>query len=378
VSGDPGSRVVLATTALTRGGVWRHVEELGQELARRGTDVVVALAPEARELRAAAARAGLPAADLTRTARWRGWIWHAHLHDTFDRVLASAILARRAVGPTVVTEHLPRTNASDESLLPGRRHPLARPAKTAFKRVQLACADAVIAVSASSAAFLAERYRIGPGRVDVVANGVHVPDPAPIARETAKPLRVVSVGSVIRQKGHDLLVRAAAGSGGGWEACVLGEGPMREPLARLAAQTGAPVSFGGWSDDVAAALRDADVACLPSRWEACPYAALDAMAAGLPVVATAVDGLRDLVDDGVNGVLVAPEDPGSLAGALDAMARDDAARLRMGRAARERAARLSLGRMAAETAAVYRRVASARRVMPIRRRRGTARPPRTR
>jgi glycosyltransferase involved in cell wall biosynthesis len=348
--------VALVTTALDSGGVWRHIEDLGLELGRLGHDVVVALRPEAEPLRASARESGLPVADLNRTITWRRCIWHAHLHDTFDRALATAVIARRMIGPTVLTEHLPRTNASDESLLPGPRRPFARRPKTVFKRAQFACADAVIAVSPSSADFLSARYGVQRQRIDVVMNGLHPSDAPSESRPDHPTVRVVSVGSVIYQKGHDLLLRAALSSRGGWQATVFGDGPMRAALARHAAIDALPVTFSGWSDDIAGALRSADVACLPSRWESCPYSALEAMHVGLPLVGTDIDGLRDLIEPGVTGLLVPPDDAEALAEALDLLSNDADARRRMGEAARERASRFTVGRMANQTVAVYKRV----------------------
>ena len=349
-------RVVLATTALARGGVWRHVEDLAQQLERQGHDVFVAVAPDADALRGRARASELRVVDIRRSVAWPRCVWHAHLHDTYDRWVAAAAVARRAIGPTVLTEHLPRTNASDRSLLPGPRRPFAAEAKTLFKRAEFSCAGAVIALSPSSAEFLAERYGLRPDRADVIVNGIQpsparVRDPAP-----GKTVRVVSVGSVIPQKGHDLLIAAAGHSRGGWEARVVGNGPFLRALADRVAAAALPVTFSGWSDDVRGALGDADVACLPSRWESCPYAALEAMDAGLPLVGTDVDGLRDLIDPGRTGLLVAPDDPRALAQALDLLASDAAARTRMGEAARARASRLTLARMGERTAEVYRRI----------------------
>jgi glycosyltransferase involved in cell wall biosynthesis len=360
LSGTAAVPVILATTARIRGGVWRHIADLAGGLQELGLEVSVALEPDALDIRRAAAERGLRVRALAASVRVRRAIWHAHLHDTYDRRLAAAVIVRRALGPTVITEHLPRSNASDAALLPGPRHPLAAPAKTAFKRTQYAAADAVIALSPSSAAFLAERY--GWTRAAVVPNGLPPRpgtgpvDAATTAQPTAAsggPVHVITVGSVIDQKGHDVLVAAAARAAGGWRATVIGDGPDRPGLAARADRQGLPVAFAGWREDVEAELDRAAVACLPSRWESAPYAALEAMRAGLPLVASDVDGLRDLVQDGVNGVLVPPEDPAALAGALDRLAAMPELRTRLGAAARVRAAEFTSDRMARETAAVY-------------------------
>jgi glycosyltransferase involved in cell wall biosynthesis len=352
-------RIVLATSALIRGGVWRHIEDLAVALSAGGEEVVLGLRPEARALRERARALGIPWRELAATASWRRCLWHVHLHDTFDRRLAAAVIARRAVGPTVITEHLPRTNASDESLLAGRRHPLARPAKTLLKRADYAGADAVISVSPSSARFIAERYRTRR-KIDVVFNGIVASPTVTTVAPGSETMHVVSIGSVIHQKGHDLLLEAAEHSRGGWRATVVGDGRLREALARQADSHALPISFNGWRDDLSSVLASADVVCLPSRWESCPYACLEAMDAGKPVVGTDVDGLRDLVQNELTGVLVRPEDAIALASALDRLAREDAARAAMGQAARVRAGRFTLERMVQETSAIYDRVMAAR------------------
>lgn len=325
-----------------------------------GQPVAVALTPQAQSLHQAARAVGLPTVDLRRSLARRGCVWHAQLHDTYDRVFAAAILARRAIGPTVVSEHLPHSNASDETLLPGRRHPLGRPVKTAFKRAELACADAVIAVSPSSARFLSDRYGIPPDRIDVIMNGLPPARTPPPPRSGNGMVRVVSVGTVIHQKGHDLLLEAATRSAGRWQATVIGDGPMREPLAQAASAKGLRVRFDGWSDDVGAALRLADVLCMPSRWEACPYTAIEAMNAGLPIVGADVDGLRDLIEHGRNGLLVPADDPRALAEALDLLAGDPARRHAMGQAAWESRRKYTVEQMGTATQSVYRRVLDGR------------------
>jgi glycosyltransferase involved in cell wall biosynthesis len=324
--------------------------------------VVVAVAPDAEGLRSRAQASRLRVVDIRRSVAWSRCVWHAHLHDTYDRWLAAATIVRRAIGPTVLTEHLPRTNASDGSLLPGPRRPFAAEAKTLFKRAELSCANAVIALSRSSADFLVERYGLGLDRTDVIMNGIQRSPARTRSGAPGRTVRVVSVGSVIPQKGHDLLLAAAGHSSGGWQVRVIGNGPFLQPLADRAAADGLPVTFRGWSDDVADALADADVACLPSRWESCPYAALEAMDAGLPLVGADVDGLRDLIEPGKTGLLVAPDDPRGLAEALDRLAGDAAARKRMGEVARDRASSFTVGRMGERTAEVYQRVIDHSRV----------------
>ncbi len=138
---------------------------------------------------------------------------------------------------------------------------------------------------------------------------------------------------------------------------VAGDGACREELGRLAAELGVAgrVAFLGEVRDVRALLTGARMFVLPSRSEGIPLTALEAMACGLPVVATRVGGLPEVVDDGVTGLLVAPADPTALAQAMVAIWTDPERRDRMGRAGRLRAEeRFDVRRMVAEYEALYR------------------------
>jgi glycosyltransferase involved in cell wall biosynthesis len=330
-------RLVLATTVQSPGGLWRHVSDLATGMAERGWEVRLCLPRQAAELRELATRAGLaldtePEADSSA-------VWHLHLGDTFDLRATRELLRRAAVersAARVLTEHLPRTNASDASLLPGRRRAGASATKTSLKRLQYRCVHRVIAVSAGSGRFLTTRYGTAPELISVVENGVPA-DASPVSAPPGGSLHVVSFGSLILQKGHDVLIRAAGRARRDWSVTIVGEGPHRHELERLARSVcGGRVSMVGYRHDVRPFLQSADVVCVPSRWEASSYAALEAMQAGRAVVGTRVDGLEDIIAEGETGTLVATDDPGELAANLDALAADPARVARMGRAARRR------------------------------------------
>jgi glycosyltransferase involved in cell wall biosynthesis len=128
---------------------------------------------------------------------------------------------------------------------------------------------------------------------------------------------VVCVGRLAPQKDHATAIRALASVP---DAClaVVGDGPSRASLEASAADAGLAdrVVFTGARDDARSVLGAADVALLPSRWEGLPLVALEAAAAGVPLVATSVRGIRELLTDGRDALLVPPGDAGALARAV--------------------------------------------------------------
>jgi glycosyltransferase involved in cell wall biosynthesis len=365
-------RVVLATHARTFGGVWRHMLDLGTGLQDRGVAVAVAGPDGATQPERRAREAGLSWTGLRTALLAPADVWHLHLADTYYRPAPFLIAARFGRGGALVlTEHLPRTDASDPTLLPGRRRLGARTAKTALKRIETAGVHRLIALSAGSHRFLNQRYGLTQG-ISVVPHGIRVGgDPGP--PEPAPVLRVLAIGAVVAQKGHDVLVEAARLAQRRWTATVVGEGPARTRLSELADHAPRRVTFVGWEDDVATAIRRVDAVAMPSRWESFGYAALEAMAGGRPVVASDVDGLEELVVHNRTGLLVAPDDPRALAAALDKLAGDREACVELGRAAhRHAASKFTLDRMVDDTMAVYAQALTAvRRIRPTRRPAGT-------
>ncbi len=182
-----------------------------------------------------------------------------------------------------------------------------------------------------------------PGaRILQIPNGIEVgPLPALADRELHRPARVVFVGRLHQQKGVDLLLRAVARirerrPEASIRFDVVGDGPLREELSALARDldVASDVRFLGYRDDVAAFLDRADAFVLPSRAEGISNALLEAMAVGLPVVASAVPGNTDMVEHEANGLLVAVDDPASLAAALLRLLDEPDLRGRLGREAR--------------------------------------------
>ena len=216
-------------------------------------------------------------------------------------------------------------------------------------RLTIGLATGSVCVSEGVARFSREVGRLDPNRLVVIPNGV---DPAPFDRARAidrgsigvPPVAFLTiyVGRLDPQKGLGFLLEAAskvAEARADWHLALVGDGPDREALRSrsdshpLLKQR---VHWLGRRDDVPALLKAADVLVLPSLWEGMPNVVLEAMAARLAVIGTAVEGTEDLVIPERTGWLVPPRDPRALAGAL-LEAVDDPSRLRrFGEAARDR------------------------------------------
>jgi glycosyltransferase involved in cell wall biosynthesis len=152
--------------------------------------------------------------------------------------------------------------------------------------------------------------------------------------------RLIAVGRLKAPKDFLTLVRAlAALPDRAFEAQIVGDGPDREEVAAEIRRLGLEgrVQLAGERSDVPELLAGSDVFVLSSRSEGLPVSVLEAMAAELPVVASDVGGLAELVVDGETGVLVAPGDPTALADALGRLLDDRELRQRLGAAGRARA-----------------------------------------
>jgi glycosyltransferase involved in cell wall biosynthesis len=194
----------------------------------------------------------------------------------------------------------------------------------------------VIVLSDSWAAFV--RALAPAARVVVVANSVPVPPAA--GRAAEQPGRILFLGRADAGKGvHELLdaVAALAPDFPELHLVVGGVGDLAALRRRAdALGIGARLSLPGWIDarDREAELARAQVFCLPSHAEGLPMAMLEAMAAGKAVVASTVGGIPEAIDDGANGLLVAPGNVPALTAALRALLQDGALRERLGGRAR--------------------------------------------
>jgi len=241
------------------------------------------------------------------------------------------------------------------------------------ERVSLAAAAAVVAVSDGMRADVLSVYpEISPERVRVIRNGIDTVEYSPDQKtdvlerhgiDLSRPY-VIFVGRITRQKGVPVLLRAAAALDPSAQ-LVLCAGAADTPelgaeVSSLVAELQATRSGVIWipemlpKPDVIQLLTHALLFACPSVYEPLGIVNLEAMACATAVVASRVGGIPEVVDDGVTGLLVPPEDPSSLADAMNLLLRDPGRADAMGRAGRERAvAEFSWDAVAAQTAALY-------------------------
>jgi glycosyltransferase involved in cell wall biosynthesis len=199
-------------------------------------------------------------------------------------------------------------------------------AMIALQRAAYACAQRVIANSAAVAARL-RREAVPHCAIDIIPNGIDVGAFALRPRGERPLRRVITVANLRPEKAHEVLIDAAASlvaRNPDLEFRIVGDGSRLAELTALASARGVGkhVRFFGHRDDVPALLRDSDIFVLPSRSEALPNGLIEAMAAGLPVVATAVGGIVELVQHGKNGLLVRPGNSRDLANAIQQLIDD--------------------------------------------------------
>jgi glycosyltransferase involved in cell wall biosynthesis len=233
-----------------------------------------------------------------------------------------------------------------------------RPATTLLtQRAAYACAHVIVA-NAQAVADRLRRERVPEGKVAVVPNGLDVGLFA--IQRVARPVRrVVMVANLRPEKGHDVLIDAASDVLARFHDArfdVIGGGNEHARLVALARTRGVAhaVSFLGHSDTIPEHLAAADAFVLPSRTEAMSNAVLEAMAAALPVVVSAVGGIPEVIEHGVTGLLVPPGDARALANALGTLMDDESMAARLGTAARAHVdGRYSFDRMVASFEHIY-------------------------
>lgn len=336
------SRPVLhVDTAATWRGGQNQVLLTARGMAERGRGALIACRAGG-ELAARAAAAGL----AVRALPFRGDLWPPAL-------VALARLVRRE-RPSALVLHDP--HAVSAGLVASRlalRVPAVAvrrvdfPLRGAFSRAKYRACDRVVVVSRAIGAVV-EAGGVARRRLRLVYEGVPDRVPAPGGREALSELGVPAgapvignVAALTSHKDHATLVEAMAllrPRLGAARLVVLGEGELRGALEAQVRERGLGdrVVFAGFRRDLDVLLPAFSVFCLSSRLEGLGTSLLDAMAFGLPVVATAAGGIPEAVEDGVTGRLAPPRDPRALADALADVLSDEPRRRALGAAGRRR------------------------------------------
>jgi len=363
-------RLLILIAGFDIGDVGRVILTTASPLQREGFDVMVAglggwgdLGEEIEARGARAVALGIRHAWdprgigrlLSLLRRERIQILHAH---DFSANLAARTLGRLADVPVVITSH------DDTELGVGLFGRL-------LERATAPLGDAVVACSEAVRRYALETYGLGPGLLrtfrGAVTAGEGSLDPArrdAIRRELGAGREDLLVGTLGRleepKKGLSVFLAAAqllARELPRVRFAIVGEGPARARLESRAAEEGVShrTLFAGAKRDVSEVLRAFDLFAEPSLWEGFGLPCLEAMEAGVPIVATRVGGIPELVTDGVTGALVPPGDARAFAAACSAILRDRARALRLGRTGRERATTFfTVEKLVADTAALYR------------------------
>jgi len=286
-------------------------------------------------------------ATLRQMRALAGWCADRDISVLHSVDLPSNIFAQ----PAAALARVPARIANRREVNPGRSaHEIVA------QRFSYACAHRVVANCGAAAERL--RDELVPARkISVVANGLDLagyPPRGPIARVR----RVAMVANLRPEKGQDVLLDAAATVVRHFPDArftLVGGGPEREALRARAESLGltTAVTFVGHCEDVPGQLADADMFVLPSRSEAFPNAVLEAMAVGLPAIASRVGGLLEVIEDGRTGLLVPPGDSSALATAICRLMANAAEAAQLGAAARARAATYSFTRMVGKFEEIY-------------------------
>lgn len=362
-------RILYVITRAVEGGAQTHVRDLAEGFAAAYEVGVVLFddGPLAARLRASGIRVWaldaptrsmrlwrdlLAGARLTAIIRsFRPTLVHAHSSKAGLIARAAAMLARV---PAIYTAH-------GWAFIEASEHWHHRFFARGVERAAALITRRIICVSQFDRDLAARRRIASPNRIVVIPNGIGSIETS-VTRALHDGVRCITIARFSPPKDPLTLIEAAARISSECELLLVGEGELLD-VARARTRNfgvGDRVRFLGARSDVPALLADSDLFVLSTRWEGMPYTILEAMRAGLPVVATAVGGIPEAVIDGETGFLVPPGDAAALAERIEQLANSPELRARMGDAARNRwLQHFHLAGMLQAVGEVYAEVASA-------------------
>lgn len=279
----------LTVICFVRGGLW------AEEIKQAGAELIILEKKNKFDL-----------ANLVKL--WRALkkaqpdLIHTHLGgDIYGRWLGQFLRV-----PIVSTEH---NLNKDESWL-----------VRLLKRSTASAASLIIAVSQAVAKDASQRYKIAPDKIKVIYNGLDILRFKPVEIFKTLPIKIGAVGRLVEQKNFSVLIKALSLLKTKDFTCMIaGAGPLKDKLQaeinNLALNH--KVYLSGLTNNMPEFLSQLDIFVLPSAWEGLGIAALEAGASGLPVVAAEVDGLTEIIDDGLTGLLFSSNNANQLASKID-------------------------------------------------------------
>ena len=232
---------------------------------------------------------------------------------------------------------------------------------TPVERIVARCTSAIINVSEANRR-LALNHSVGSeASLYTIHNGIPDTSLRAHAGEDRDPV-ILMVARFVQQKNHEALLRAVAAANLQCQVVFAGDGPTRSQIEDLARELDVAnrVTFVGERRDIASLMAGAHIFALPSNWEGFPLTILEAMRAGLPVVASAVGGVAEAVIDGTTGFVVPANDLDTFSDRLSRLTSNPVLRQLMGQNARKSfERRFTLNAMVQATSALYRRVVRA-------------------
>jgi glycosyltransferase involved in cell wall biosynthesis len=347
-------RIALVIGQLSIGGAERQLSELVARIDReRFEPVVYGLADGTEGFRSAVEKTGVPVRMIgSRGVRRAYRLADALRRDSVDLVHSWLFIANSyAWMARLLGAAAPLVTSARNCKSQGKLHHVLNVA--AFRG-----SVRIVVNSARVGEYVVRHYGAPRKRLCVIYNGVDTRRFCPAATKGEGPLTVMTAGRFVPQKNPLLFLEAAVRLSRklpDTRFVMLGDGPQRSLVAERAAAAGlaACLELPGERADAEAWFQRADVFWLTSAWEGLPNAVLEAMACGVPVVATDVGGTRELFNSGVEGFLLRPGDAEGFVSSSQTLLQDNDRRARMGGAARERALQFSISRMVQAMAAVY-------------------------
>jgi glycosyltransferase involved in cell wall biosynthesis len=349
---DGPLRVGLVIGQLTSGGTEGQLRLLCEGLDRTAVrPFVYCLSTQVDPYGPVLARADVPVRIIAGTRLGRVLeLRQALAADAIDVVHAWLFIANAFAWAATLGERRPLITSARNCKRQGRW-------LDALNRRAFRASSAIIVNSADVEAYIVREYGAPAGRIRVVPNAIDLRRFQPQARTGAEP-RIITVGRLVGQKNPLRFVTAAAALRARLpdaQFTIVGDGPLRsavESAIRSAGLEGA-CRLTGERRDTETLLREADVFWLTSDWEGMPNVVIEALACGLPVVASRVGGTADLIADGEQGFLVTPDDVTAVVARSVEILTNPALYAHMRAAARARAEAFGVGRMVDAMCAAY-------------------------